>query len=88
MIHKPQLVPADTLAEAARVQLEAYRRMSPQRRLEMAFRLSDSLREFVAAGVRLRQPEWSEQQVRQEVARLFLGDKLFQAAYRPRQEPP
>ena len=83
---QPQLVPADTLAEAARVQLEAYRRMSPQQRPEMALRLSDSLREFVAAGVRLPRPDGNERQVRQEVARLFLGDKLLQAAYGPRDE--
>ena len=77
MAREPQLFPADTSSEAARVQIEVYRRMGPEKRLELALQLGDSLREFVAAGVRLRQPDWNEGQVRRELMRLYLGDELF-----------
>jgi hypothetical protein len=72
-----ELIPADTTPEAWRVQVEVYRRMSPSRRLELACQMTDSLRRVVAAGVRARHPEYSEEQVRLAFARLWLGDDLF-----------
>ncbi len=74
-------VPADTTREAALVQLQIYKKMTPQRRLELAFALSAELRELVASGVRARHPDYDDNQVRLAVARLTLGDKLFGAAY-------
>jgi hypothetical protein len=76
-----QVVPADTTLEAARVQFEVFRRMPPGKRLELAFQMSDSLRQLVASGVRSRHPEYSEDQVRLAVIRLTLGEKLFRQAY-------
>ena len=49
-----EAVPADTTPEAARVQWDIFRRMSPSKRLELALRMSDSLRDVVASGVRDR----------------------------------
>jgi hypothetical protein len=69
---------ADTTPEAARVQFEVFRRMPPSKRLELALQMSDCLRELVAAGVRSRHPEFSEDEVRLAVLRLTLGDELFQ----------
>src|SRR5262249_41651596 len=76
-----EAVPADTTLEAARVQFEVFRRMSPSKRLELAFQMSDSLRQLVADGVRSRHPDYSEHQVRPAVIRLTLGEKLFQQVY-------
>lgn len=76
-----EFVPADTTPEAARVQLEIYRRMSPSRRLELALELSDNVRRLVAAGVRHRHPEYTGEEVRLAVIRLTLGDELFRKAY-------
>jgi hypothetical protein len=76
-----QFVPADTTPEAARVQLEIFRRMPPEKRLKLAFQMSDSLRELVASGVRGRHPDYTEEQVRLAVIRLTLGDKLFRQVY-------
>src|SRR5437867_1679624 len=47
----------DTTLEAARVQWEVFRRMKPEKRLELAFSMSESLRRLVASGVRSRHPE-------------------------------
>ena len=76
-----EAVPADTIPEAARVQWDIFRRMSPSKRLELALRMSDSLRNVVASGVRDRHAGWSEEQVRLAVIRLTLGDELFRQVY-------
>ncbi|HEX5269626.1 MAG TPA: hypothetical protein VFW33_04015 [Gemmataceae bacterium] len=76
-----ELIPADTTLDAWRVQVEIYRRMPPSRRLELACEMSDTLRRTVAAGVRGRHPDYSEEQVRLAVARLWLGDELFRKVY-------
>jgi hypothetical protein len=77
----PDPIPADTTPEAAAVQLEVYRRMSPVQRLEIALEMGDSLRRLSAAGVRRRHPEYTEEQVRLAVIRLSLGEELFRKAY-------
>lgn len=78
---KVEFIPADTTPEAARVQAEVFRRMSPERRLELALQMSDSLRATVAAGVRSRHPALTAEQVRLAVIRLLVGDELFRRAY-------
>ena len=74
-------VPADTTPEAARVQLEIFRRMNPSRRLELACEMSDTIRKVSADGVRSRHPEYTEEQVNLAVARLMLGAELFSKAF-------
>jgi hypothetical protein len=81
MAKRFEFLPADTTPEAARVQLEAYRRMSSARRLELAFQMSDALRRMVVEGVRQRHAEYSADQVRLAVARLSLGEELFAKVY-------
>jgi hypothetical protein len=76
-----QLLPADTSLDAARIQAGIFRRMAPGRRLELAFEMSQALRERLACGIRSRHPEYSEQQVRLAVIRLTLGDELFRQVY-------
>lgn len=76
-----ELVPADTSVEAARVQLEIFRRMRPEKRLAMAMSLSDSLRRLAADGVLSRHPHYSPEQVKLAVFKLTLGDDLFRKAY-------
>jgi len=76
-----ELIPADTTPEARLVELAIWRRMSPERRLEIAFEMTETLRSIVAAGVRSRHPEYSEQQVKLAMIRLWLGDELFRKVY-------
>lgn len=42
--------------------------MTPQQRLEQAFRMNRTMRELLAAGFRDRQPAWTEAQVQRAVA--------------------
>jgi len=53
-------------------QIAVLRGMTGDRRLKVAERLYWSARKLKAAGVRSQHPDWSEQQVRAEVNRLFL----------------
>jgi hypothetical protein len=53
-------------------QIEAFRRMPPERRLALAEQLYWSARELKAAWLRAQHPEWSEAEVAREVTRIFL----------------
>jgi hypothetical protein len=79
----------DTSLEAASVQLEAYRCMTPQARLRAALELTEVARSLLTAGVRKRHPEYDEDQVRMASIRLWLGHDQFRAAYphEPELEP-
>jgi hypothetical protein len=76
-----EIIPADTTPEAWAVLVNIYRRMSPGRRLELVCEMSDSLRRLVADGVRHRHPDYTEDQVRLAVIRLWLGEDLFRQGY-------
>ena len=52
-------------------QVLAFRRMTPARRLALAEGLYWSAREWKAGWLRARHPAWTEQQVRDEVRRIF-----------------
>ncbi len=71
----------DTTFEAEQVQLEIFRRMGPEKRLQCAIALSQTCRELLKEGVRRRHPEYDERQIALAVARLVLPEKLFFAAY-------
>ncbi|HJS08454.1 MAG TPA: hypothetical protein VJ809_12370 [Pirellulales bacterium] len=77
----PSVVPHDTSLEAFRVQLECYRQMSPEQRLEQALQWSEEVRELGRAGIRLRHPDYSEREIQLASIRLRLGDELFAQVY-------
>ena len=73
--------PLDTSEEADKVQIDVYRRMTPERRLQLAVESSQTSLKLLEAGVRFRHPDYSDDVVRLAVIRLKLGDELFRAAY-------
>ncbi len=75
------VVPADTTLEAARVQRDIFRRMSPARRLQLACEMSDYVRGLAVAGVRRRHPEYTEEEAKLAVTRMCIGEELFKQAY-------
>lgn len=60
----------DTTAAAARVQLEAQRRLGEAGRLRVALDMSITARALAAAGIRREHPEWDDARVRRELLRL------------------
>jgi hypothetical protein len=73
--------PLDTSPEAERVQTEIFRRMTPERKLRAAAELRQLVRQSLTEGVRMRHPEYSEEQVRLAMIRLILPEHLFLAVY-------
>ena len=71
----------DTTAEAEQVQLEIFRRMGPEKRLEAGIALSQMCRKLLAEGVRRRHPEYDEREIKLATIRLTLPEDLFLAAY-------
>ena len=54
-------------------QLEIYKKMSPRKKLEIAFGLYKVARELKAAGLRMAHTDWTERQIKKEVTRIFLN---------------
>lgn len=72
---------SDTTPDAARVQLEVYRRMSGAQRLAIAIQLSADTRSLTLAGIRHRHPDYDEATARLALFRVLLGDELFRRVY-------
>ena len=76
-----QVRPLDTSPEAERIQLEIFRKMTPDERLQRGSELSQLSRGLLADGVRYRHPDYNEDEVRLAVIRIELGDELFLKVY-------
>ncbi len=57
------MIAADTDPRAARVQIEVWRRMGPERRSRAAAELSESLMQTIREQIRAARPEWTPRQV-------------------------
>jgi hypothetical protein len=66
----------DTSADIFERQLEAFRRMTPERRVELAAEMSDEIRALAMDGIRSRHPEYKSDQVEPALAELLLGRQL------------
>jgi hypothetical protein len=60
----------DTSPQAEGMQLELYRRMTPGQKLALVLDLIDTAEEFSRAGLRLRHPQASEQELTRRLAAL------------------
>ena len=52
-------------------QYEAYRRMTPEKRLQIAERMYWSARRLKTAWLREQHPDWTDQEIAREVTRIF-----------------
>jgi hypothetical protein len=55
----------DTSAMALERQREAFQRMTPEQRLAVAAEMSDEIRAVAESGIRGRDPDWSDEEVRE-----------------------
>jgi len=72
---------SDTSRQALHVQLDLYRRMSPARKFQLISEAYEFGRSLAVAGIRLRNPTATDEQVRQIWARQHLGHELYDLAY-------
>jgi hypothetical protein len=56
------------------VQIEGYKRMSGEERVLIVFRLNQFLRDIVQNNIVNEHPEFTEQEIRQELHRRFLNE--------------
>jgi hypothetical protein len=72
---------SDTSLEAERVMIELLRRAPAWRRLQLADRMSATVRQLSMAGLRTRYPKASEAELRRRFADLHLGPELAAKVY-------
>jgi hypothetical protein len=65
--------PLDTSATALERQREAFRRMTPEQRLAVAAEMSDEIRAIAESGIRRRHPDYSDDEIRNELVVILLG---------------
>lgn len=82
------MVPRDTHAEAHAVQLRAYRAMAPEQRAQIALELSDDMRSIAREGIRMRHPEYSQEQIRRALVRLLHGAEAARRIWPDDGSPP
>ncbi len=64
---------SDTTPEVLALQVEAWRRMSPGARVELAWEMSEMARELLRARLRGEHPEWADREVGLAIARVAQG---------------
>ena len=72
---------SDTSPEAQRVQDDIYRRMSPARKYQLIFQTYEMGRQLALAGLRMRYPDATEEEIWHLWARQHLGDELYEEVY-------
>jgi hypothetical protein len=70
-------IPADTSKEAYLKEIELIRKMSPEQRAARAFDLTDSMRENAIAGIKSEHPEYTREQIRNELLRRLVGERMY-----------
>lgn len=79
--------PNDTSPDAARLQAELYRRMTPDERLARAVALTAATTALALTGLRRRHPAADDRELLLRLAALRLGPALAAAAYGPLPDP-
>ena len=78
---QPQRGKSDTSPEAQRVLYDLYRRMSPARKFELICDTYEMGKQLAMAGLRMRHPNATEDELRRLWARQHLGPELFEEVY-------
>lgn len=79
-VYDGKVMSHDTSMAAQKAQYEVYRRMTPEKRVEVAVQMSEDARRITAAGLRARHPELSEVALDKRMLRVVLGDVLYAKA--------
>jgi hypothetical protein len=81
MEQRPNPEKTDTTPEARKVQNDVLRRMPLGRKLELVFDMYDTGRLLALAGLRMRYPHATEEEVKKLWLRQHLGLELFAQVY-------
>ena len=75
------MISNDTTAEARQVQIELYRKMPPEKKLDLVFDAYRTGQAIAMAGIRMQHPEATEGQVWHMWAKKHLGEDLYNKVY-------
>lgn len=67
---------ADTDPRIEKIQIEMLRQISPARKMRMVAQMNYTVRTFMMAGLKQRNPEATPETLRRMLAALLLGDEL------------
>lgn len=81
----PRTLSVDTTPEAEAVQIDIYRRMTAQRKLEIVEEENRTARELALAGLRQRHPTAGPEELFRRLMDLLLGEELAARVYGPLQ---
>ena len=70
-------IPADTNKDAYLMQIAILREMSPEKRADLAFEMSDNMRENAIEGIKCEHPGYTTEQIRNELLRRVAGEKIY-----------
>ncbi|MGB3339965.1 MAG: hypothetical protein WBB37_00595 [bacterium] len=71
----------DTGIESERLQIEIFRKMLPETKLNLAMELTEIALELVKTGIKYRHPEYAESEVETELKKILLTEEIFQRVY-------
>ena len=69
---------ADTDPRIEKIQIEMFRQVSPAHKMRMVAQMNYTVRTFMMAGLKQRNPEATPETLRRMLAALLLGDELAQ----------
>lgn len=72
---------ADTDPRIEKTQIELLRKVSPERKFQMVAQMNYTLRAFMMAGLKQRNPQASPETLRRKLADLLLGEELAQKVF-------
>ena len=71
----------DTDPRIEKIQIEMLRQVSPERKMRMVAQMNYTVRTFMLAGLKQRNPGASQETLRRMLADLVLGEELAQKVY-------
>jgi len=75
------MIPEDTTRDAFLKQMEIFNVMSSDKKLLIIFNHNKFMREMIKEGIRLRHPDYTDEQILLALARVILSDELFLKVY-------
>ena len=72
---------ADTNPKIEQIQIELLRKASPTRKFQMVTQMNNTVRVFMFAGLKRRNPEATSEMLRRMFADLLLGEELARKVF-------
>ena len=72
---------ADTNPKIEQIQIELLRKASPTRKFQMVTQMNNTVRAFMFAGLKRRNPEATSEMLRRMFADLLLGEELARKVF-------